>query len=122
MKYTFTKPTVIFRSFDEKMTKEFYIDFLGFTLDWEHRFEPGTPLYMQVSLGDCLLHISEHFGDSAPGGHIRIMTNDVASYCSDLNQKKYRNARPGFQDQSWGTRDMTINDPSGNRITFYCPL
>jgi len=122
MQFKFSNPTMILRSFDESMAKDFYIHFLGFHLDWEHRFEPNTPLYMQLSMGDCLLHLSEHFGDAAPGSHVRLMVNDVTNYCQNLLDKNYRNARPGYQDQSWGSRDMTINDPFGNRITFYTPL
>ena len=37
-----TKP--ILRIFDEEKAKEFYINFLGFRVDWEHRFEEGLPL------------------------------------------------------------------------------
>lgn len=59
--------TPIFRMFDEKKAKEFYIDYLGFSLEWEHRFESGMPLYMEVSLGECKLHLSEHYGDCSPG-------------------------------------------------------
>jgi hypothetical protein len=32
--------TPILRSFDEAKGREFYVDFLGFKVDWEHRFEP----------------------------------------------------------------------------------
>ena len=39
----------ILRIFDVAKAKEFYLDYLGFRADWEHRFEPGLPLYMQVS-------------------------------------------------------------------------
>lgn len=35
----------LIRIFSEAKAKEFYVDFLGFSLDWEHRFEPGLPLY-----------------------------------------------------------------------------
>lgn len=112
-------PIPIFRSFDEASAKSFYIDFLGFHLDWEHRFEPDTPLYMQLSQAACVLHLSEHFGDSAPGAHLRIRVEDVISFCAALNAKKYRHARPGYQAMEWGTTDMTINDPFGNRLTFY---
>ena len=119
MKINAGAPIPIFRSFDEGKAKEFYVGFLGFTLDWEHRFEPETPLYMQVSLDRCLLHISEHFGDSSPGAHIRIEVADVVGYCEFLNRKKYRNARPGYQLMPWGTTDMSIDDPFGNKVTFY---
>ena len=53
----------IMRIFDEDKAKEFYLGFLGMELDWEHRFEDGYPIYMQVSLGDFVLHLSEHSGD-----------------------------------------------------------
>ena len=33
--------TPILRIFDEAKAREFYVDFLGFKVDWEHRFEPG---------------------------------------------------------------------------------
>jgi len=29
----------LLRIFSETKAKEFYIDFLGFSVDWEHRFE-----------------------------------------------------------------------------------
>jgi hypothetical protein len=47
----------ILRFYDEAKTKEFYLSFLGFKLDWEHRFESNLPLYMQVSHGNCLVHL-----------------------------------------------------------------
>ena len=62
----------ILRSFDEAKAREFYVGFLGFAVDWEHRFEPGMPLYMQVSRDGILLHISEHHGDGSPGIRVRI--------------------------------------------------
>lgn len=39
----------ILRIFDEAKAREFYVDFLGFKVDWEHRFGENFPLYMQVS-------------------------------------------------------------------------
>ena len=35
----FTRLTPILRIFDVAKAKEFYLDFLGFTLDWQHSFE-----------------------------------------------------------------------------------
>ena len=49
------KVTPILRIFDEAKAREFYVDFLGFRVDWEHRFEPGLPLYLQVSREGCAL-------------------------------------------------------------------
>ncbi len=61
------KTVPILRMFDEAKAKEFYVGFLGFIIDWEHRFEEGAPLYMQVSKDAFVLHLSEHYGDSSPG-------------------------------------------------------
>ena len=57
----------ILRIFSIEKAKEFYVDFLGFKVDWEHRFNEDAPVYMQVSRGDLVLHLSEHHGDSSPG-------------------------------------------------------
>jgi catechol 2,3-dioxygenase-like lactoylglutathione lyase family enzyme len=117
------KPAVpILRSFDEAKAREFYIDFLGFTVEFEHRFEPVGPLYMGVRLGECELHLSEHFGDSTPGAGLRIEVDDVRAYIRGLQAKHYRHARPGAPaGRPWGTDDCTISDPFGNRLTFFSP-
>jgi Glyoxalase superfamily protein len=42
----------ILRIFDIAKADEFYLGFLGFAVDWDHRFEPGLPpLYRQISRG-----------------------------------------------------------------------
>jgi glyoxalase superfamily protein len=62
----FGKTVPILRMFDELKAKEFYIDYLGFLIDWEHRCDAGAPLYMQVSKDACVIHLSEHYGDASP--------------------------------------------------------
>ena len=113
------KPSVpILRSFDAALTKEFYLDFLGFDLLFEHRFDVGAPLYMSVKSGDCEIHLSEHFGDASPGAALRIEVADVAQMAKALNAKDYKYARPGWQRQEWGWDEMAVKDPSGNRLVF----
>jgi catechol 2,3-dioxygenase-like lactoylglutathione lyase family enzyme len=111
------QPIPILRSFDEAKAREFYVDFLGFRVDWEHRFEPGLPLYLQVSRAGCVLHLSEHHGDASPGSALRIAVEGLDDLHAELLAKQYRNSRPGIQPQPWG-RDMTIADPFGNRLIF----
>jgi uncharacterized glyoxalase superfamily protein PhnB len=114
----FNSPIPILRSFDEVKAKEFYVNFLGFNIDWQHRFDDNTPLYMQLSKSDCIIHLSEHHGDSSPGASLRISTKYLDAYQKELLEKKYKNARPGIQDMPWGTRDMAISDPFGNKLIF----
>lgn len=114
---TFGKAIPIFRIFDEAKAKEFYVGFLGFAIDWEHRFEPHLPLYMQVSKGECVLHLSEHYGDCTPGSAIRIQVADIDIFHATL-PTDYKYARPGIDEPSWGGREMSVTDPFGNRLTF----
>lgn len=116
---SFAAPIPILRIFDEAKAREFYVDFLGFAVDWEHRFAPGAPLYCQVSLGACRLQLSEHFGDGTPGTIVKVATGGLAAYHAALLAKRYRHARPMLQDQDWGERQMTIADPFNNRLVFY---
>ncbi|WP_127537349.1 glyoxalase superfamily protein [Paenibacillus illinoisensis] len=109
----------ILRIFDEDKAKEFYVDYLEFVVDWEHRFEEGMPLYMQISLDSIVLHLSEHHGDCTPGAALRIETDDLDVMCSRLNQKKYKHSRPGITGTPWGMREMTVTDPFCNRIIYY---
>jgi uncharacterized glyoxalase superfamily protein PhnB len=115
---SFEKATPILRIFDETKAKEFYVDFLGFKVDWEHRFEPGLPLYMQISKDGCVLHLSEHHGDCSPGAAMRIKTSELDAFHAELASKRYKYARPGIEEMPWGTRDMSVKDPFGNRLTF----
>ena len=112
------RTTPILRIFDEQKAKEFYVEFLGFKIDWEHRFEPGLPLYMQISKDDCILHLSEHHGDCSPGAALRISTTALEIFQRELLAKHYKYARPGIEDTPWDSRDMSIRDPFGNRLTF----
>ena len=103
--------------FGERKAKV-YVDFLEFTVDWEHRFGPDAPLYMQVSRDGCVLHLSEHHGDSTPGSAMRIGASDLDVLHAELSAKKYKYYRPGIEAMPWGTRDMSVKDPFGNRLTF----
>ena len=107
----------ILRIFDEAKAREFYVDFLGFTVDWEHRFAPDLPLYMQVSRDGCVLHLSEHHGDATPGAALRIDTAALEAFHQEITAKAYKYARPQIEAMPWG-RDLSVRDPFGNRLTF----
>ena len=116
MKFGAVTPTL--RMFDIAKAREFYLDFLGFTVDFEHRFDPGAPLYMQVSRDDCRLHLSEHHGDASPGAKVRIAIDDVEALHAELIGKRYKYNRPGVETMPWGGHEMTAHDPFLNRLTF----
>ena len=114
--------TPILRIFDVDKAVEFYVNWLGFKIDWEHEFEPGTtPKYIQVSLRDIILHLSEHHGDASPGSHVQINDfKDLKAYQKGLIDKKYKYGRPGLKVPEWNKNEitMTVHDPFGNKISF----
>lgn len=117
--FTTKAPIPVLRIFDEAKAREFYIDFLGFHVDWEHRFEENFPLYLQISRGACVIHLSEHYGEGCPGAVIRVETEGLDGYRKLLKEKEYKYAKPGIEDTPWGLREMRAVDPFGNRLIFF---
>jgi catechol 2,3-dioxygenase-like lactoylglutathione lyase family enzyme len=104
--------------FDYNKAKEFYVDWLGFKIDWEHTFEPGTPLYVQLSMFDITLHLSEHHGDGTPGSKVVIQCNGLRDFHQQLNLKNYKYNRPGLEEAPWEALTMEVIDPFNNRLLF----
>jgi catechol 2,3-dioxygenase-like lactoylglutathione lyase family enzyme len=92
----------ILRIFDEKKAKEFYIDFLGMNLDWEHRFEKDFPIYMQVSKGNLVFHLSEHSGDCTPGSKIFVNVPDLDALYQEITSRPYKYNNPAIEQAPWG--------------------
>ncbi len=111
-----------FRIFSLEKALEFYVGFLGCKVDWEHRFEPDAPVFMQVSRGALVLYLSEHHGDGTPGSTAYVRTTGVRELQRELIEKKYRHNRPGLNEQSWGMLEAQVTDPFNNRITFGEPM
>ena len=116
----FSSAIPILRIFSVDKAKEFYLDFLGFSWDWEHRLEPGLPLYAQIKRSGLTLHLSEHHGDATPGSTVFVPVEDLAGLHAELLAKAYGYARPGIEEVGWG-KLMQVSDPFGNRIRF-CEL
>ncbi len=111
-----TQKTIpIFRIFDEAKAKEFYIEWLGFKIDWEHRFGDNFPLYIQVSRDGLTLHLSEHHGDCSPGSKVYVVTEDTKSFYAEIAAKDYRYNKPGYNSED---KSFEVIDPFGNKLSF----
>ena len=112
----------ILRIFDRAKAVEFYVDFLGFTIDWENGgHDDHSPLYLQIHRGSARLHLSEHHGDASPGGAALIPLVDITGLHAELRDKDYDYARPGIRDEDWG-RVLVVIDPFHNRLVFHQPV
>jgi hypothetical protein len=115
---TVVKP--ILRIFDLERATAFYIDWLGFQIDWKHKLE-SSPVYLQISFRDITLHLSEHHGDCSPGARVFLDNfQNLTTYHKELLGKEYMYNRPEiyapFYDEA--ALEMTVTDPFGNRLTF----
>lgn len=109
--------TPVFRSFDEAKARAFYVEYLGFTWEGEHRFDKTAPLYAFLSKGALRLHLSEHHGDATPGSTIMVDVLDAQALLDDLRSRGHPNANPDLEDLPWG-KQISVTDPFGNTIRF----
>jgi uncharacterized glyoxalase superfamily protein PhnB len=108
----------ILRIFDVAKAREFYVDYLGMTVDWQHQFEGVSPVYMQVSRAGLTLHLSEHHGDCCPGSTVFVWMTGIDEFHEQLMEKKYGYLRPGLEKTFYGAKCVEVIDPFGNRIRF----
>lgn len=106
----------ILRVDDEAETRAFYLDYLGFEIEFEHRFADDMPLYLGVIMGELKLHLSEHTGDAAPHARVFIPMHGVEDYRDALIARDPALALR-LDHREWGT-EFTVTDPFGNRLTF----
>jgi catechol 2,3-dioxygenase-like lactoylglutathione lyase family enzyme len=116
MSYRTLRVIPVLRIFSIEKAREFYLDYLGCHLDWEHRFSDTAPLYMQVSRNGLVLHLSEHYGDGSPGTHFQVDFEGVQELHAELSAKNYPYWRPGITETFWGTPRLNLLDPFGNQL------
>ena len=115
---SFGQTIPILRIFDVVKAREFYIEWLDFAIDWEHKFAEDAPLYMQISRGDLVLHLSEHHGDCTPGAKVFVNVAGIESLHKELSDRKYSYNNPGLETAPWNATTLTVTDPFGNRLMF----
>jgi catechol 2,3-dioxygenase-like lactoylglutathione lyase family enzyme len=100
---------------DYETSRKFYSDALGFQIDWEHRFEPGFPVFMQVSRGGLAFFLTEHAGDCPVGGLIHLYVSDVDAWFNEFLRQGVPVHEPPNESLQ-GLRSMTVVDPDGNKL------
>lgn len=108
----------ILRIFDEAAARAFYVDWLGFKVAWEHRFESGLPLYMEVVRDGLTLHLSQHHGDATPSSAVFLRVRDVRAFHAEITSRPYANLRPGVEQTFHQSIQVKLTDPFGNRLLF----
>lgn len=108
----------ILRIFDVTKAKEFYIDWLGFKIEWEHQFEENTPFYIGIKRDNIEIHLSEHYGDATPGSKVFIICDEIKKYYEELQSRPYKYYRPCLEKTFYEALEFSVQDPFGNKLSF----
>ena len=91
-------------------SKRFYVDGLGFHVDWEHQFEPGFPVFTQLTRNGLSFFLTEHTGDCQVGGAAYFVVDDVDALYREISGRGIRPAEPP-EDTPWQTREIVAQQP-----------
>jgi len=102
-----------------KAAEDFYCNKLGFELASAYRFDDrqADPCYMSLVRDGVRIHVSSFAEDAVAGGVIFIYVADVDELFNQFTANGIEVALPPT-DQTWGNREMYINDPDGNSLRF----
>lgn len=117
----------VLRIFSEQSARKFYIDFLGFTLDFGGPTTGGdSPFYGQVSRPGATLQLAEQPYEPGPGATVDIWITGLDGYREELLGRDlgvFGTALgvPGIREMHWGARLLLIPDPFGNNLRISEP-
>lgn len=101
---------------DKNVTKDFYINKLGFEL-----FGGDFDFYLMVQKDQVQIHFFE-FKELDPAenyGQVYIRTNDIdALYASMLENDISIHPNGKLQTKPWGQKEFSLLDPDSNLLTF----
>ncbi len=112
----------VLRIFDEALAREFYLDHLGFVVEWEHRFESEMPVYLRIRRDETVLDLSEHHGDGTPGGVVWVPVASADAFHSDISGRPHPRLRAGIDRDFPGGPTVQVTDPFGNELRFCQPV
>ena len=122
--YTLGSSIPVLRMLDEENSKRFYVGFLGYEIEWEHRFRdsPESPLYMQLRQGASVLHLNGHADQDAPTAEVRVPVRHLGAFCQTLRERSGNQVMDAVDPRNEGrSTDLNLYDPSGNLIVFWSP-
>lgn len=100
----------------------FYTGVLDFKLADDR--EPDDPGAARLRRAGDLLFLSSHAGDGELGQHVVVLCEDVDGLFEKfigrglIRPERDSPVHHGPVDQTWGTREVYVDDPDGNTIVF----
>ncbi|MCG8591694.1 MAG: glyoxalase superfamily protein [Proteobacteria bacterium] len=108
------------RIHDWEPCRLFYVQGLGFGVDWEWRDAPHNPAIRQLRRDQAVLYLSEREEDGFPGAVVHLYVEDVDAWHRDLAERGVEVGGPP-SDRPWGNREFRLRDPVGNVLCLCTP-
>ncbi len=111
--------TPVFQITDYAQTMAFYVDWLGFRIDWEDRPASGGH-YVQVSRSSIVLHLTTYPHESSVGARALAEFAGLPAFHRLLLQKQSVFPVPSLQKTTWNDKVMQLElfDPAGNCLVL----
>lgn len=102
-----------------ELSDQFYTK-LGFTRMFVYRPDPSLddPAYAGYEMDDAILHISSHSGDSNFGTAVFFQCDGVERLYKRIESDLADSITLVPTEQTWGNREMYLQDPDGNSLRF----
>jgi catechol 2,3-dioxygenase-like lactoylglutathione lyase family enzyme len=102
-----------------EQAEEFYCNRLGFRRTFAYRLDDRKrdPCYLGLTRDGVKLHLSSFSGDGVSGGIATFLVDDVDALYAEVVANDVRVALEPT-NQTWGNREMYIEDADGNQIRF----
>ena len=107
-----TEVIPIMRVSDTGVAAQWYAR-LGFSVQFEHRFEPHLPAYVGIRRDGAQIHPAEHAGDARPGTLVYIWVDAIHPIAAEFGV--------AVDDAPWG-REIHLTDPDHNRLRVAEPV
>jgi catechol 2,3-dioxygenase-like lactoylglutathione lyase family enzyme len=107
------RPVLRILSYDEAVA--YYVDWLGFKIEWEWREAPGKPVIMEISRDGVDIHLVEG-GDRPPTSWVQFALDDMVSLVEELNAKRPDSV--SFERDFPYIQEISMDDPFGNHLVF----
>ena len=111
-------PVFTIGSYDEAVV--FYVDWLGFSLDWEWREAPGRPVVMAISRDGVSLMLVEQT-DSPSASWLNLKVDDLGAFAEEWNSRRPNSVTVGVSPP-YEIPTVSLQDPFGNRLDFEQPV
>ncbi len=103
---------------DMNTAGQFYCEMLGFRELFRNQpTQDANPAYVGFRRDQAILHVSSFSGDGVAGTVVNLIVTDVDTLFEEFKNKGVAIALEPT-DQTWGVREMYIDDPAGNSLRF----